>query len=308
MLLIKNLNDLHCQFQNVSLALGTFDGVHLAHQFVIGRTVEWSQAHFGTSMVFTFSNHPMSLIQPHRVPPRLQTLAGKTAQIRKLGVSVLTRVPFTRELLHLSPESFVQLLAQRIQPRHIVVGPNYSFGDKGLGNPDMLIALAKQYGIETEICPKIVVGDVMVSSTMIRRLLAEGDVAAASSLLGRSYEISGSIVYGDQRGRMLGFPTANLKPSANVLIPGKGVYAVRVRIGRSVHAGLCNIGVNPTFGLEQLRIETHILDFNQEIYGKKMTMYFLGRLRNEKAFSSVDALVRQMQLDLQRARIEYFVS
>src|SRR5665647_272601 len=135
MLLIKSLDELHCQFPNVSLALGTFDGVHLAHRFVIGRTVEWGQLNAGTSMVFTFANHPLSIIHPHRVPPQLQNMSGKTEQIRKLGVMVLVRIPFTRELLHMRPEKFVHLLATKIKPRHIVVGPNYSFGDKGLGTP-----------------------------------------------------------------------------------------------------------------------------------------------------------------------------
>ena len=307
MLLIKSLSELQCQFSNVSLALGTFDGVHLAHRHVISRTVKWGREHSGTSIVFTFSNHPLSLIHPQRVPPQLQTVAGKTTEIRKLGVNVLVCVPFTRELLHLPPEAFVELLATKINPRHIVVGPNYSFGDKGKGNPDALIAMAGKYGIETEICPKIMAGDVMVSSTMIRHLLSRGDVAAAANLLGRAYELSGMVVHGDQRGRTLGFPTANLRVPANLLIPGKGVYAVRVKAGRAVHGGLCNIGVNPTFGASQLRVETHILNFDGDLYGKRLTIGFLGRLRSEKAFSSVEALVGQMRFDLQKAQTEYFV-
>ena len=155
MLIITNLDQLHCQFEKVAMALGTFDGVHLAHQFVIGRAVEWSRQHAGTSMVFTFANHPLSLIHPHRVPPQLQTLAGKTAQIKNQGVTVLVRIPFTKALLHLPPEDFVYLLATKIKPKHIVVGPNYSFGDKGAGNPAMLTGLCERYGIETEICPEI---------------------------------------------------------------------------------------------------------------------------------------------------------
>ena len=286
MLIITNLDQLHCQFEKVAMALGTFDGVHLAHQFVIGRAVEWSRQHAGTSMVFTFANHPLSLIHPHRVPPQLQTLAGKTAQIKNQGVTVLVRIPFTKALLHLPPEDFVYLLATKIKPKHIVVGPNYSFGDKGAGNPAMLTGLCERYGIETEICPEIHEQGVMVSSTVIRGLLASGEVEAAARLLGRPFELSGRVVHGDQRGRSLGFPTANMQPAPQILIPGKGVYAVKVKVGSRYYNGLCNIGTNPTFVQGPLRVETHILDFDREIYGKPITTLFLGRLRAEKTFGS----------------------
>lgn len=306
MLIITNLDQLHCQFEKVAMALGTFDGVHLAHQFVIGRAVEWSRQHAGTSMVFTFANHPLSLIHPHRVPPQLQTLAGKTAQIKNQGVTVLVRIPFTKALLHLPPEDFVYLLATKIKPKHIVVGPNYSFGDKGAGNPAMLTGLCERYGIETEICPEIHEQGVMVSSTVIRGLLAAGEVEAAARLLGRPFELSGRVVHGDQRGRSLGFPTANMQPAPQILIPGKGVYAVKVKVGARYYNGLCNIGTNPTFVQGPLRVETHILDFDREIYGKPITTLFLGRLRAENTFGSAAELVAQMKRDLQQAQQQYF--
>lgn len=306
MLIITNLDQLHCQFEKVAMALGTFDGVHLAHQFVIGRAVEWSRQHAGTSMVFTFANHPLSLIHPHRVPPQLQTLAGKTAQIKNQGVTVLVRIPFTKALLHLPPEDFVYLLATKIKPKHIVVGPNYSFGDKGAGNPAMLTGLCERYGIETEICPEIHEQGVMVSSTVIRGLLASGEVEAAARLLGRPFELSGRVVHGDQRGRSLGFPTANMQPAPQILIPGKGVYAVKVKVGSRYYNGLCNIGTNPTFVQGPLRVETHILDFDREIYGKPITTLFLGRLRAENTFGSAAELVAQMKRDLQQAQQQYF--
>ena len=306
MLIITNLDQLHCQFEKVAMALGTFDGVHLAHQFVIGRAVEWSRQHAGTSMVFTFANHPLSLIHPHRVPPQLQTLAGKTAQIKNQGVTVLVRIPFTKALLHLPPEDFVYLLATKIKPKHIVVGPNYSFGDKGAGNPAMLTGLCERYGIETEICPEIHEQGVMVSSPVIRGLLAAGEVEAAARLLGRPFELSGRVVHGDQRGRSLGFPTANMQPAPQILIPGKGVYAVKVKVGSRYYNGLCNIGTNPTFVQGPLRVETHILDFDREIYGKPITTLFLGRLRAENTFGSAAELVAQMKRDLQQAQQQYF--
>ena len=306
MLIITSLNQLHCQFEKVAMALGTFDGIHLAHQFVIGRAVAWSRQHEGTSMVFTFANHPLSVIHPQRVPPQLQTLAGKTAQIKNQGVTVLVRIPFTKSLLHLPPEDFVHLLATRIKPRHVVVGPNYSFGDKGAGNPEMLTGLCERYGIETEICPEIHEQGVMVSSTVIRNLLTAGDVAAAASLLGRPFELSGRVVHGDRRGRALGFPTANMQPAPQLLIPGKGVYAVKVKVGARYYDGLCNIGTNPTFVQGPLRVETHILDFDRDIYGKPITTLLVGRLRAEKTFGSVAELVVQMNRDLQQARQQYF--
>ena len=306
MLIITNLDQLHCQFDTVAMALGTFDGVHLAHQFVIGRAVEWSKNHAGTSMVFTFANHPLSVIHPHRVPPQLQTLAGKTAQIRKQGVTVLVRIPFTKDLLHLPPADFVHLLATKINPRHIVVGPNYSFGDKGAGNPAMLTGLCQRYGIGTEICPEIHDQGVMVSSTVIRGLLAAGEVDSAAKLLGRPFELNGRVVHGDHRGRTLGFPTANLQPATHILIPGKGVYAVTVKVGARYYNGLCNIGNNPTFTQGPLRVETHILDFDREIYGKSITVLFIGRLPSEKTFASAQELIVQMNKDLQQARKQFF--
>ena len=306
MLIIDSLKELHCQFLRVSLALGTFDGVHLAHRYVIERTVEWSRQHEGTSMVFTFANHPLSIIDPERIPPQLQTVGGKTEQIRKLGVDVLVRIPFTRRLLHLPPEDFVRLLATRIKPRHIVAGPNYSFGDKGAGNSDLLTSLASCYDMQTEICPVVYQDGVMVSSTEIRRLIAAGEVQSAAMLLGRNYDIAGTVVAGDRRGRTLGFPTANLKINPQLLLPGKGVYAVQVKYGRKLYAGLCNIGVNPTFSHGGLRVETYILDFDRDIYDKKLTLQFLGRLRVEKAFPSQAELIAQMQADVVQARALYF--
>ena len=246
------------------------------------------------------------MIHPHRVPPQLQTLAGKTAQIKNQGVTVLVRIPFTKALLHLPPEDFVYLLATKIKPKHIVVGPNYSFGDKGAGNPAMLTGLCERYGIETEICPEIHEQGVMVSSTVIRGLLAAGEVEAAARLLGRPFELSGRVVHGDQRGRSLGFPTANMQPAPQILIPGKGVYAVKVKVGARYYNGLCNIGTNPTFVQGPLRVETHILDFDREIYGKPITTLFLGRLRAEKTFGSAAELVAQMKRDLQQAQQQYF--
>ena len=306
MLIITSLNQLQYQLDKVAMALGTFDGVHLAHQFVIGRAVAWSRQNSGTSMVFTFANHPLSVIHPQRVPPQLQTLAGKTTQIKNQGVTVLVRIPFTKSLLHLPPEDFVHLLATRIKPRHVVVGPNYSFGDKGAGNPEMLTGLCERYGIETEICPEINEQGVMVSSTVIRNLLTAGDVVAAANLLGRPFELSGLVVHGDRRGRALGFPTANLQSAPQLLIPGKGVYAVKVKVGARYYDGLCNIGTNPTFVQGPLRVETHILDFDREIYGKSITIMFIGRLRAERTFGSAAELVVQMNRDLQQAKQQYF--
>ena len=307
MLLIRSLDGLKGQFTKVSVALGTFDGVHLAHRYVIGKAVERARNQRGTSMVFTFANHPGSVINPSRVPPQIQSMAAKTEQIRNLGVDVLVRIPFTKQLLHVSPEDFVQLLVEKINPCHLVIGPNYSFGDKGAGTPTMLTEFAGRYGIETEICPEIHENGVMVSSTAIRRLLAAGSLADASRLLGRLFEINGRVIHGDSRGRTLGFPTANLLISDQLLLPAKGVYAVRVQLGAHTMNGLCSIGTNPTFLQNQLRVEVHILDFDREIYGKNLRVQFLGRLRGEHKFSNVEALIAQMHQDIVDANRSFFV-
>jgi riboflavin kinase/FMN adenylyltransferase len=170
----------------------------------------------------------------------------------------------------------------------------------------MLTGLCERYGIGTEICPEIHEQGVMVSSTVIRGLLAAGEVDAAAKLLGRPFELTGRVVHGDHRGRSLGFPTANMQAAPHILIPGKGVYAVRVKVGTRYYNGLCNVGTNPTFLQGPLRVETHILDFDREIYGKPVTVLFIGRLRSEKTFASAQELIIEMNKDLQQAREKFF--
>ena len=304
--MINSLESLIPKYPAVSVALGTFDGVHIGHQSVIRRTVDWACENLGTSVVFTFSNHPLSLIHPNRVPPQLLTQNDKATLIRELGVDLLVAVPFTQELLVMPPEEFITLLQDRLNPKHIIVGPNYSYGKDAAGSPETLRATAQTIGMETEIAPFVVQDGLQVSSTLIRRLVSGGEVARAARMLGRRYSLSGEIIPGDGRGRTLNFPTANMKVARELILPGKGVYAVYVEIEGATHNALCNVGINPTFRTGEVRVESHLLDFDGDLYGKRTTVHFIERLRDEKAFPDKEALILQIQNDVMMARSQFF--
>ena len=306
MKIITDIQNLSPVFPYPSIALGTFDGVHIGHQSVISRSTEWAKQHNGTSMVFTFSNHPLALIHPQRVPPQLLTQADKSKYITHLGVDVLVSIPFTHELLTMQPDDFLALLIKCLQPSHIIVGPNYTYGKDAAGTAETLRLNAAKFGVQTEVAPYIFLDGHQVSSTLIRRCVAGGEVKRASQMLGRSYELSGAVIHGDGRGRTLNYPTANLRIAPELILPGKGVYAVNAFINEKKLNGLCNVGINPTFHTGEIRVEVHLLDFDADLYGQTLTIRFIDRIRDEKAFLSKELLILQMNNDVFVARERYF--
>ena len=262
---IKNLN---LQGKNFAVALGTFDGVHIGHQNVIMQAVKLAKENQGLSAVFTFSNHPLSVIAPKRKPLIINDTLAKIRDIEALGVDFLFNIEFNLELCQMEPEAFVKMLKDYLSPKFLVTGPNYSFGVKGLGTPDLLKELGEKYGFKAYMQHFIYCHNNMVSSTVIRKALAEGDLDCANKMLGKPFSIDEEVIHGKKRGRLL--------------------------------------GSNPTFEDISRRVEVNIFDFQQTIYGQIIRVDFLKMLRREIKFTSVDALLNQMKKDVKQAKA-YFV-
>lgn len=305
MQIFTTVNKLCDQYSNIAVALGTFDGIHIGHQAVIGKAVSLARSTGGTSVVFTFSNHPLSIIAPERCPSKIVTNEYKAELLEQLGVDILLNIPFTPELLKYSPEQFIDLLQTNLQPRHIIVGPNYSFGYKSLGNPDLLAKAGAQKNFAVEVQPAVYLDDLLVSSTLIRQYIAAGKVAESARLLGRPFKLQGKVISGNQRGRLLGFPTANLNLPEKFAIPDNGVYAVRTHYRSSIYPSIANIGTNPTFQDANRHIEVHLLEFTGDLYSQMIGVEFLHKIRPEQTFSNVKELIKQINLDIEAARQYY---
>ncbi|HWR39694.1 MAG TPA: bifunctional riboflavin kinase/FAD synthetase [Patescibacteria group bacterium] len=300
MRIITRIEDLE-RFENVAVGLGTFDGVHIGHQRVISRVAQLAAVNNGTGVVFTFSNHPLAVIEPERCPLQIISQEEKAAVIESLGIDVLVSLPFTRHFLKIEPAGFIRLLLDKLDLRHIVVGPNYSFGYRGAGSPEMLRAAGKECGFSLEVMDALRLEDVLVSSTLIRQLVADGNMEKAAELLGRPWSLTQEVVTGDRRGHTLGFPTANMIFPADRLIPADGVYVAQVETPYGNYLGVANVGDNPTFNGRQRRMETHLMKFTGDLYGQVITVRFLKRLRGEMVFSSRQQLQEQIQRDIEAA-------
>ncbi|MBP2657995.1 MAG: riboflavin biosynthesis protein RibF [Firmicutes bacterium] len=305
---LNQLTTLKDQYPRITVALGTFDGVHIGHQKVISRSVESAKQLDGTSVVFTFSNHPLSIIAPERCPLQIITQDDKVELIEKLGVDILINIPFTAEFLKLSASQFIRLLLDQLNPKHILIGPNYFFGYKRCGTPELLQKSGLQYGFTVEINPTVYVDDVMVSSTLIRQMITAGQVHQAATLLGRPVTLKGRVIHGAKRGRLLGYPTINLGIASGLAIPQNGVYAVELIIQDNQFNGIANVGTNPTFHDIGRRIEVHILDFSGDLYGEAVTVRFLNHIRKEQTFSNSEELKSQIAKDIVAAQKYYQTS
>lgn len=297
--IITSLEQLHSFAAPCVVALGTFDGLHRGHLDVIGTAKEEAERTGAKLAVFTFSNHPMEWINPEQVPVALVTAGEKQALLEALGVDVLIDIPFNQQVADLLPQEFLERLCA-LDYSCLVVGENFTYGQRGQGTVYTLAASAKSMGFKL-IVRKLISEDngTVISSTEIRRLIGAGEVALAAHMLGRSYSITGTVAHGNERGRLLGYPTANLElVDAHVAIPRGGVYAVRAHVGGKVYGGMANIGKNPTFGdVEKPRLETNIFDFSGDIYGQRLTIEFVQRIRGEVKFAGLDALKAQLAAD-----------
>ena len=300
---ITSLGQLHKYDKPCVVALGTFDGLHRGHMDVI-RTA-WAEAHRTGALlaVFTFSNHPFACFRPDKVPPALITPAQKQSLLRDLGVDVLVDVPFDVSVARIAPEAFLEQL-QALGYSCLVVGNNFTYGLRGAGTVETLAASAQRLGFKLLVRQLVSDGATVISSTAIRRLIAEGDVEEAAAMLGRRYSLSGIVAHGNERGRLLGFPTANVELAESKLaVPLGGVYAVQVHVKGQRFGGMANIGKNPTFGdVAQPRLETHIFDFSGDIYDQPISIDFVARVRGEVKFASIEQLRNQLASDKQKCQ------
>src|SRR5712691_999327 len=286
------------------LALGNFDGVHRGHRKILDRVCRVAGERAATSVVMTFDPHPPRVVRPDKAPPLLMTKAQKLEAIADAGVHGAAIVRFTPALSRWDPEMFVRtVLVGWLHVGEVWVGANFLLGHARSGNFSMLRTLGGRYGFRAEKIDPVRYKDFVVSSTRVRRLVSEARVDEASALLGHPYFIDGMVVRGDRRGRTLGFPTANLC-TENELVPPHGVYATTVIVDGIVRPSITNIGTRPTVDASgKTTIETHIFDFDRDLYGMTIRVAFVQRLRDERAFESIDALKSQIAADCGRARV-----
>ena len=306
MKIIEDVEHIDINLKNTALTIGNFDGVHIGHQALLHTVVERADSIGGLSMALTFEPHPMRVLSAGEHPPLITLKEQKAELIARTGIDILVRIPFTREFAAISARAFVEdLLVRRLGMRVMVVGKDYAFGRNREGNLDLLKKWAPELNYDV-----IVVGWIQalnglagrISSTRVRELVMEGDMEAAKKLLGRYYQIRGTVATGRNRGgRLLGFPTANIVLQ-DELSPKLGIYAVTVEHGGKTLKGVANIGFSPTFDDHLFTVEVHILDFKQNIYGDIIKVNFIKRLRDEIKFKSIDALAEQIRLDIVHAR------
>ena len=268
-----------------------FDGVHEGHAMLMRKANELAAMHGLTSVVYTFSSHPMATFAPDCVPPQLETRSEKVCAIAEQGVDAAVLRPFDRTYAALSPEEFVKSFVKTLHPRHVVIGFNYSFGCKGAGKAQDMIALGQKYGFETHVVQEVQMDGLPVSSTRIRGEIAKGDMEEAARLLGRPYALCGVVEHGKKLGRTLNFPTANLTWDATKAMPPKGVYAALAYIREDWYMAAVNIGEQPTAPGGKMTVEANLIGYEgDEFYGCHMRLLFYKRLRGEKKFESLEAL------------------
>jgi len=302
--ILRSISELDQLRGPLFLAIGVFDGVHRGHQAVISTSARHAQSMDGTPVVVTFDPHPAKILRPHDAPHLLTATQHKIELIRGLGVSHLLILEFNRRFAATPPEDFVQQLVIHSKPlREICVGHEWSFGKNRAGNLDLLKKLGARLNFNVVGIPRVMVNGEVVSSTAIRYAVERGDLAKAAEMLGREYTILGTVTRGDALGKKIGFPTANLSAHSEQF-PPNGVYLAEAWIGRALYHGVVNLGYRPTVSRSKSErvLEIHLLDFNRDIYGEDVEVRFVRYLRPERKFESMEALARQIDLDVRQAR------
>ncbi len=302
MILITDLARIENKFDRSVITLGNFDGVHVGHQELVRMVIRRAKETGATSMVVTFRPHPLKVLAPEKCPPLISIYEEKIKLFERLGIDVLVKIPFTVEFSAMSPEDFVKnVLCDILGAKEIFVGYNYRFGKGRMGDVQTLRRLGELYGFTVREVEQVSLGGEVISSTKIRDLIRDGDVEHAARLLGRTYAITGIVVKGDGRGKGLGFPTANIAPK-HAIIPSDGVYAVRLFVRDRLYDGIANIGMRPTFNKKVLAIEVHVFDFNEDVYGEDISLFFIRKIRPEKRFKNAGALIEQIRSDISVAK------
>ena len=279
------------------VALGSFDGLHSGHLSLVKKTVQVAKEKNGKSMVFTYKNHPKTLVKPESAPKLIMDLETKLKYLEEENVDIVVLRSFTKEFMSVSAEDFIKLLCVDYNVKGIIVGFNFRFGYKNLGDVKLLDDLQGKYGYKLYVMEPYTYNGDVISSTRIRKSILEGDVKEASKMLSKPYLIKGKVIHGKKLGRTIGFPTANLEFDSKIIIPDKGVYYTNVEYNNKTYKGITSVGYNPTVNGQQLTIETYILDFDDTIYGQELKVYFIERIREEIKFNSLDELVEQIKKD-----------
>jgi riboflavin kinase / FMN adenylyltransferase len=302
MVIYKSVSEIKEKLRHPAVTIGNFDGVHLGHREIFRKVRELALAQDGVSVVVTFLPHPMQVISPGSGLKLITTPREKEALIAAAGIDYLIEIPFDWSFASTSATEFVeQTLVGAIGMESLVIGYDYAFGRGREGDVHLLRELGRRFSFSVQLLDPISNGATVYSSTTVRNMVSAGDVRGAVSVLGREFSITGTVVHGHQRGRGLGFPTANVVTQKE-LLPAAGVYAVKVRVGSEIYDGACNIGTNPTFSDERLSMEVFLFDFEGDLYGREITLFFIERLRGEKRFGNVEALKEAIAADVVRAK------
>ena len=296
MIIINSLNEIE-SFDKSVVTIGKFDGIHKGHEVLIEKTVDYSKQEKLTSIVLTFKNNPISYFS-NIITREIITEDEKMNKLKLLGVDVVIDIPFNKDMADISAENFVkEILINKLGVKKLIIGHDFAFAKNREGTPPILKILGKKYGFDVEVIAPVVINNVRVSSTYVKDLIYAGRVDEIENYLGRNYTIEGTVIHAKKLGRTIGFPTANLKLESNLIIPKRGIYATKVYIGDEVYIGATNIGYNPTVNGEKISVETNILKFDQDIYGKTIKLEFLERIRDEKKFNDLNELKIQLKMD-----------
>ena len=289
-------------FDNLSIALGNFDGIHIGHRKIIQATVNMAKQSHGCAALFTFYPHPLKVLKESKEPFIIQTFKKKMQIVRQMGIDMVVCAKFSKNFANMHPEVFVKdILIDSLKIKNVCVGYDYTFGKYGKGTVNSLREYAKKYDFNVHIIPPVKIDGIIVSSSRIREFLRAGQIKAANLFLGRNYTITGVVKRGDERGRVLGFPTANIYPHNEILLKN-GVYAAYVYINDKKYKSAVNIGSNPTFSGVNVHIEAFIFDFNKDIYGEKITIEFVDFLREEVKFKKISDLTDRIKLDIKESK------
>lgn len=284
------------------LTIGVFDGIHLGHQRLLALLRDEARKRNWLSGVVTFKSHPQVVLSHAREVPWLSDLDTRISLIRDLGIDIAVALTFTPELAKITAREFVQLLQYHLKMRGLIVGPDFALGRNREGDIERLRLLGREMDFTVEAIPPVLINGEVISSSAIRQVLAQGDVEKVASMLGRPFRLSGKVVPGDKRGRTLGFPTANLAVNPDQALPGDGIYVTIAHLGNEPLPSVTNIGVRPTFGGKKRLVETYIIEYDGELYGKRLEIELLSKLRDEKRFNDAKELEAQMKEDVKQAR------
>ena len=302
MRIINDLTFTAADFSSPAITIGNYDGLHLGHQEIIARVIALAKNSGGEAIVLTFDPHPVQFLHPELHIPLIAPFRKKMMLLEKSGVDCTINLPFTHDIAQFSAARFIRdIVVDRIAPSWVVIGFNFTFGKDRSGTAAELQKMGERFGFGVEIVPPHIVAGEVVSSTRIRDLIRQGEIVAANRMLGMRHFILGTVIHGHARGKGLGFPTANLEITDD-LYPKAGVYAVTVMVGSERYQGVVSIGTNPTFQDKKFAVEVFLFDYQGDLYGKELQVNFVARIRDEATFPSQEALVRQIERDIETTK------